>query len=122
MQQNNEGHSLHAFTMERDFIPTLYVVGQIKAKGDLVGIKLDDIKSSAPNSDTLRLKFIPDDYDPDGAVHLQITPYHKIVKLGGQYKKVIIESQQGTILLEVERVKRGEKPSFAGGGSEAPRG
>lgn len=123
MGQNNRGHSLHAFTKEEDFIPTLYVIGQIKAKGDLAGIKLDEVAWSEQKPDTLGLKFIPDDYDPNGPVHIQITPFHKVLKSDGQYKNVVIESQQGNIHLEVENLKRGEKPSFAnGGGSEAPRG
>ena len=122
MAQNNGGHSLHAFTKEGDFIPTLYVVGQIKAKGDLVGIKLDEVVLSEHKPDTLGLKFVPDDYDSSGPVHVQIIPFHKILKSDGQYKNVVIESQQGNIHLEVERLKRGEKPSIANGGSEAPRG
>lgn len=122
MQQNNGGHSLHAFTMEGDFIPTLYIIGRIKAKGDLVGIKLDEVALSEQKPDTLGLKFVPDDYNPNGSAHLQITPYHKILDSAGQYKTVVIESQQGNISLEAKRYKRGEKPSFAGGGGEARRG
>ena len=122
MAQNNRGHSLHAFTKEEDLIPTLYVVGQIKAKGELVGIKLDEVGWSEQKADTLGLKFVPDDYDSNGPVFVQITAFHKILKSDGQYKNVIIESHQGNILLEVERVKRGEQPSFAKRGGEAPRG
>lgn len=122
MQQNNGGHSLHAFTKDGDFIPTLYVVGQIKAKGDIVGIRLDEVAWSEQKPDTLGLKFVPDDYDSNGSTQVQITSFHKKLKSDGQYKNVVIESQQGSIHLEVERLKRGENPSFAGGGSEAPRG
>ncbi len=118
MGQNNGGHSLHAFTKEGDFIPTVYVVGQIKAKGDLVGIKLIEFGWSEQKDDTLGLKFVPDDYDSNGPVNLQITPFQKTLKSDGQYKNVVIESQQGKIHLEVERFKS----SFANGGSEAPRG
>jgi hypothetical protein len=107
MQQNNGGHSLHAFIMEGDFIPTLYVMGQIKAKGDFVGVKLNEVALSEQKPDTLGLKFMPDDYDPNGAAHLQITPYHKILNSDSQYKNVVIESQQGNISLEVKRYKRG---------------
>ena len=121
MALSNRGHSLHAFTMEGDFIPTLYVAGQIKAKGDLVGIGLDEVAWSEEKPDTLGLKFVPDDYDSNGPVHVQIIPFHKVLKSNGQYKNVVIESHQGNIHLEVERLKRGEKPAFAGGG-EAPRG
>jgi hypothetical protein len=122
MGQNNGGHSLYAFTMEGDFIPTLYVVGQIKAKGDLVGILLDEVGWSEQKPDTLGLKFVPDDYDSNGPVHIQITPFHKILKPDDRYKNVVIESKQGNIHLEVKKLKRGENPLFDNGGSEAPRG
>lgn len=122
MEPNNRGHSLYAFTREGDFIPTLYIVGQIKAKGDLVGIKLDKVALSEQKKDTLGLKFVPDDYDPNGSAHVQIMPFHKPLKSDAQYKNVVIESQQGNIYLEVKRHKRGENPPFDGGGGEAPRG
>lgn len=122
MQHNNGGHSLYAFTREGDFIPTLYIVGQIKAKGDIVGIKLDEVALSEQKKDSLGLKFVPDDYDSNGPAHIQITPYHKLLKSDGQYKNVVIESHQENIQLEVERLKRGQKPSFNDGGGEAPRG
>lgn len=122
MEQINRGHSLYAFTKEEDFIPTLYVDGQIKAKGDFVGIELVEVPWSEQKIDTLGLKFIPDEYDPKGPTLIQITPFHKILKSDGQFKNVVIESQEGNIHLDVERVKRGEKPSYAGGGSEVPHG
>ena|ERR1043166_2065799 len=113
MGQNNRGHSLHAFTREGDFIPTLYVVGQIKAKGDLVGIRLEEVAWSELKPNTLGLKFVPDDYDPNGPVHVQITPFHKPLESDGQYKNVAIESQEGNIHLEVVRLKRKDELSFA---------
>jgi len=122
MGQNNRGHSLHAFTKERDFIPTLYIVGQIKATGDLVGIKLVEVPWSEQKPDTLGLKFVPDDYNSNGSVYIQIEPFQKALKSDGQYKNVVIESQLGNIHLEVERLKCGQNPSFENGGGEAPRG
>jgi len=122
MGQNNGGYSLQAFTNEGDFIPTLYVVGQIKATGELIGIKLDEVPWSEQKPDTLGLKFVPDDYNSKGPVNIQIKPFQKRLKSDREYKFVVIESQQGNIYLEVDRHKRGKKLSFDNGGSEAPRG
>ena len=122
MEQYNGGHSLYAFTNEGDFIPTLYVVGQIKAAGDLVGIKLEEVPWSEQKTDTLGLKFVPDDYDLNGPVNIQITPFNKTLTSDAQFKNVVIESQQGNIHLKVERFKIQKKTSLSNGGGEAPRG
>lgn len=115
MEQNDRGHSLHAFINEEDSNLTLHVVGQIRAKGDFVGIKLIEVPLSEAKPGTLVLKFDPDNYDPNGITPIQITPFNKKLTSVGQYKNVVIESQQGNIYLELE-------PSYAGGGSEIPRG
>lgn len=113
-------HSLVAFTRAKDFIPTLYVVGQIKAKGELVGIHLEEVNWSEAKENTLVLKFVPDDYDPKGPTHVRITNFDKILA-GKHYEKVIIQSKQGNIELIVEHVPRSSN-LLSGGGGEAPRG
>lgn len=122
MKNIDRGHSLHAFTKEEDSTPTLYVVGQIKAKGDFVGIELIEIPFSEQKPHTIGLQFMPDEYDPNGPASMEITPFNKTLNTYEQYNTVVIESQQGYIHLEVERVKTGEKLSYAGGGSDVPHG
>ncbi len=121
MGQNYSSYSLQAFTNEEDFIPTIYFVGQIKANGDFVGIKLNEVVKTENKPDTLDLrKLVPDNYDPNGSKHLQITPFHKIPLSVWQYRFVVIESQYGNLNLVIEKLERGK--TYLGGGSEAPRG
>lgn len=122
MAKKIEPHSLMAFTKDLDFIPTLYVIGQIRSNGEFVGVKLDEVQWSEKPEDTLVLRFTPDNFDPQGPSHIQISPFHKILKSQDQYKIVLIESKQGNIQLEVQKIPPEGHPVSRGGGSEAPRG
>ncbi|MGI8583153.1 MAG: hypothetical protein ACR2KX_13200 [Chitinophagaceae bacterium] len=105
-EQTQQGHTLMAWTKEGDFIPTLYIQGEISTNGEKVLVELKEKNSKERVSQELLLEFSHDVYDPAGKSKLKIKNYEKKLKSDDEYMTVNIASSKGNIKLNVERKPR----------------
>lgn len=106
MQSNNQKHTLHAWTKEGDFVPTLYIQGEITINDEKPIVNLKEVDPQGLVPQILLLKFSLDVYDPHGMSLLRITDYSKPLKTDDDYVSVTIQSEKEEIKLYVEHRER----------------
>ena len=106
MQTTTQTHSLQAFTVEGDFIPTLYVEGEIPTNGEKPVVEMGIHEPQGNDANELVLYFQIDVYNPSGSGKLRIKDFSKPMKHSGEYNSVRITTQKGDIVLKVVEKNR----------------
>jgi len=99
-------HKMKAFTIEGDFIPTLYVEGIISTNGQKPVVSLLESDSPGINPKILLLKFSPDVYDPTGSSILHVRDYEQKLASSYEFSGVTIQTSKGDIDLQVTHQPR----------------
>jgi hypothetical protein len=99
-------HNLQAWTKEGDFVPTLYIEGEINTNGEKPVVNLVEAVPQGIVPQNLLLNFTIDVYDPSGNSRLAISNYSKSLSTEDEYSTITINAQKGDITLKVEKRKR----------------
>jgi hypothetical protein len=106
MESINQKHTLQAWTQEGDFVPTLYIQGEIPTNGEKPMVELQEVVPQGINPQILLLEFSIDVYDPNGKSLLRIVNYSKSLNTFNDYNSVTIQARKGEIILEVKHRER----------------
>ena len=99
-------NTIKAYTKEGDFVPTLYVDGEITTNGEEPLVGLEEADSQGINPKILLLTQSPDVYDPNGKSLLRVRNFSKALSSNDQYTSVSIEGRKGNIDLDVKHEPR----------------